>query len=46
MFLYFIAFWRMIPCPVECKLLSKISQTQYNDLSEWFIDNRALKICF
>ena len=46
MFLYFIAFWRMIPCPVECKLLSKILQAQYNDLSERFIDNRALKIFF
>ncbi|MGD8165071.1 hypothetical protein [Pantoea sp. FN0307] len=34
MFLFFIAFGRMIPRPEECKLLSKILQTQYNNSSE------------
>jgi len=34
MFLFFIAFGKMIPRPDECKLLSKILQTQYNNSSE------------
>ncbi|ESE61389.1 hypothetical protein [Salmonella enterica] len=34
MFLFFIAFGRMIPRPEECKLLNKILQTQHNDSSE------------
>lgn len=34
MFLFFIAFGRTIPRPEECKLLSKILQTQYNNSSE------------
>lgn len=34
MFLFFIAFGRMIPRPEECKLLNKILQTQYNHSSE------------
>ncbi|ECG1274121.1 hypothetical protein DSQ79_16065 [Salmonella enterica subsp. diarizonae] len=34
MFLFFIAFGRMIPRPEECKLLNKILQTQYDDSSE------------
>lgn len=34
MFLFFIAFSKMIPRPGECKLLSKILQTQYNNSSE------------
>ncbi|EKG5015713.1 hypothetical protein O3Q57_000718 [Salmonella enterica] len=34
MFLFFIAFGRMVPRPEECKLLSKILQTQNNNLSE------------
>lgn len=34
MFLFFIAFGRMIPRPEECKLLSKILQTQNNNSSE------------
>lgn len=34
MFLFFIAFGRMIPRPEECKLLNKILQTQYNDSSD------------
>ncbi|RPH29296.1 hypothetical protein EHN07_06505 [Buttiauxella warmboldiae] len=34
MFLFFIAFARMIPRPGECKLLDKILQTQYNNSSE------------
>ncbi|EHS7243089.1 hypothetical protein R5D33_004070 [Salmonella enterica] len=34
MFLFFIAFGKMIPRPEECNLLNKILQTQYNDSSE------------
>lgn len=34
MFLFFIAFGRMVPRPEECKLLSKILQTQYDYSSE------------
>lgn len=34
MFLFFIAFARMIPRPGECKLLVKILQAQYNNSSE------------
>lgn len=34
MFLFFIAFGRMVPRPEECKLLSKILQTQNNNSSE------------
>ncbi|WP_373240601.1 hypothetical protein [Kluyvera ascorbata] len=34
MFLFFIAFGKMIPRPEECDLLNKILQTQYNDSSE------------
>lgn len=34
MFLFFIGFGKMIPRPEECKLLSKILQTQYNNSSE------------
>ncbi|ECC1695040.1 hypothetical protein QF91_003628 [Salmonella enterica subsp. salamae] len=34
MFLFFIAFGRMIPRPEECKLLNKILQTQHDDSSE------------
>ncbi|GEM_PF-657171 len=34
MFLFCIAFGRMIPRPKECKLLNKILQTQYNHSSE------------
>lgn len=34
MFLFFISFGKMTPRPEECKLLSKILQTQYNNSSE------------
>lgn len=34
LFLFFIAFLRMIPLPKECKMLSEILQTQYNSSSE------------
>ncbi|MDH1169170.1 hypothetical protein [Pantoea agglomerans] len=34
MFLFFITFGKMIPRPQECKLLSKILQSQYNNSSE------------
>ncbi|WP_313069402.1 hypothetical protein [Atlantibacter hermannii] len=34
MFLFFIAFGKMIPRTEECKLLNKILQTQHNDSSE------------
>lgn len=34
MFLFFIAFGRMIPRPMECRLLSKVLQTQHDNLLE------------
>ncbi len=43
MFLFFIAFGRMIPQPRECKLLNKILQTQYNDSSNYFIGGEKVE---